>query len=178
MENREDLEWRDVVGYEGLYEVSNYGDVRNVRTGRILPGSTDGEYERVKLSKDHEQHRYGKHRLVAQAFIPNPNNYPIINHKDENKSNNKYDNLEWCTFAYNNTYNSIHINRGLKQRFKPKVTEEVRQKIIESNRTRTVTEEHKRKTSESLKRYYKVKKEFEELEKLGYVRGITYEKKK
>ena len=54
------------------------------------------------------------HRLVAKAFLPNPDNLPIINHKDENPANNNVDNLEWCTYSYNNTYNDVHIKNAKK----------------------------------------------------------------
>lgn len=175
---KQNKEWRPVVGYEGLYEVSNYGDVYNIKRNHMMkPNDRDG-YKIVRLSKNGARYETGAHRLVAQAFIPNPNNYPVVNHKDENPSNNNVDNLEWCTVGYNNTYNNKHITTGHKLRFnKLNISEEGRQRKIETNRTRKVTDEQKRKTSESLKQYYKTKKEFDELEKQGYVRGVTYEKR-
>lgn len=104
--------WLDVVGYEGLYEVSNYGRVRSVYTKRVLsPGLSQG-YFYVALYKDKKRSNKQVHRLVAEAFIPNPNNFPIINHKDEVKTNNMVENLEWCSYAYNNTYNGLAVKRG------------------------------------------------------------------
>lgn len=104
-------EFRDIKGYEGLYQVSNLGNVKSLGNGnsnnskeRILkPGNSNG-YKRVVLSKNKEKKMYCVHRLVAQAFIHNPNNYPMINHKDENPLNNCVENLEWCTCKYNNNY--------------------------------------------------------------------------
>lgn len=96
-----------IKGFEGLYEVSNIGQVRNIRTGRILKqkiGSGSNGYCRVGLHKDGVQKWFSVHRLVALAFIPNPNNLPEVNHKDECKTNNRIDNLEWCTGKYNKNY--------------------------------------------------------------------------
>ena len=97
--------WKPVVGYEGLYEVSNFGRVRSLRRNKILKlkNEVDG-YIRVTLCNGGTEKLYQVHRLVAQAFIPNPDNLPQINHKDEVKSNNIVTNLEWCTVHYNNTY--------------------------------------------------------------------------
>ena len=104
-------EWRDIEGYEGLYQVSNLGRVRslNCRGHKgcigILTPRLDGKgYEMVALYKEGKARNTKVHRLVAQAFIPNPNNYPQVNHKDENKINNNVSNLEWCTVLYNNCY--------------------------------------------------------------------------
>ena len=96
-------EWRDIKGYEGLYQVSNLGRVRSER--KILKGTPDKDgYLRVALCKNGTRKYFGIHRLVAIAFIYNTNNYPCVNHRDENKTNNRAKNLEWCTIAYNNCY--------------------------------------------------------------------------
>ena len=102
--NNKDEKWLPVVGYEGLYEVSNFGRVKNKR-GRFVSQSVQvSGYKRVTLSKNNKYSMKLVHRLVAEAFIPNPNNYAIVNHKDENKLNNIVTNLEWCTQSYNTTY--------------------------------------------------------------------------
>lgn len=94
--------WKDIVGYEGLYQVSNFGKVKNIKTLKILkPSLTYNGYEMVKLSKNSKVKNFRINRLVAEAFIPNPNNYPIVNHKDGNKLNNNINNLEWCSYSYN-----------------------------------------------------------------------------
>ena len=102
--------WRDVVGYEGFYEVSNLGRVKNVKSRLILtPLNTKG-YEALTLCKEGKRKQLYIHRLVAMAFIPDPNNYPLINHKDEVTNNNVVENLEWCTQKYNMNYGTV-INR-------------------------------------------------------------------
>lgn len=105
--------WKDVVGYEGMYCVSNFGNIYSLYTNKVLNHGTrkDG-YQYVILSKEDKKKYKMIHRLVAEAFIPNINNLPIINHKDENPSNNNANNLEWCTWKYNATYNDVHIKRG------------------------------------------------------------------
>lgn len=96
--------WRDIPDYPN-YQVSNLGNVRNVKFGRIIkPSMTNKGYLRVCLWGNGESKNYRVHRLVAQAFIPNPNNYPEINHKDKNRQNNYVNNLEWCTSQYNIDY--------------------------------------------------------------------------
>lgn len=122
-------EWRDIKGYEGLYQVSNLGRVKSLarktnnqygKKERLMTQKLDKDgYKRVGLNKNGKQIYYGVHRLVAQAFISNPNNYPQINHKDENKSNNKVDNLEWCDGKYNQNYGTINERRT--QKLKKKV---------------------------------------------------------
>ena len=114
--------WKDIKGYEGLYQVSNKGRVRSLDRkdwmhvsncyrklkGKILkPGHNTWGYQQVQLSDalgGKKGKRVSVHRLVACAFIPNPNEYPCVNHKDCNKDNNSVDNLEWCTHEYNNNY--------------------------------------------------------------------------
>ena len=102
-------QWRPVKGYEGLYEVSSLGRVKSLnynRTGveKILkPGMTSG-YLQVGLYKDGEVKHFYVHRLVAEAFLPNPEGLTEVNHKDENKENNVVGNIEWASRLYNNNY--------------------------------------------------------------------------
>lgn len=109
------------------------------------------------LSKDGKMKHYKVHRLVAMAFIPNPNNLPIINHKDENPSNNNVNNLEWCTVAYNNAYGTARKRASKKMRgenspfYGKHLSEEHKKKLSESHKGKTLSEEHKKKISESHK---------------------------
>ena len=113
-------EWRDIKGFEGKYMVSNLGRVKSLnyrRTGKekIMKGVPDGHgYLQVKLWKDGKDKKYMINRLVAQAFLPNPDNLPEVNHKDEDKTNNCVENLEWCSRLYNNTYNGRAKKVGKK----------------------------------------------------------------
>ena len=98
--------WKDIDGYEGLYQVSIFGEVRNTK-GRTRKGVLGGHgYLQIMLSKCGKTRTFLVHRLVAQAFIPNPDGLPEVNHKDENKQNNAVDNLEWCTPQYNMDYSN------------------------------------------------------------------------
>ena len=105
--------WKDIEGYEGLYQVSNLGRVKSLpRHGTrsdqptvLSQSKSDKGYLRVCLTKNCKQRTIQVHRLVAEAFIPNEANLPQVNHKDENKQNNRADNLEWCDCRYNNCYN-------------------------------------------------------------------------
>lgn len=106
--------WRTVEGFEGYYEVSNLGRVRSVdrvdnmghfQKGKLLVGGIDSYgYKKVGLCKNGKVKTITVHRLVAETFIPNPDNLPCINHKDEDKNNNTVWNLEWCTVEYNDNY--------------------------------------------------------------------------
>lgn len=111
--------WKAIKNYEGVYEINKLGEIRRVKTGKILRGyvGPDG-YKRVGLTVNCKTKPYLIHRLIAIAFIPNPNNYPCVNHKDENKSNNSLDNLEWCTYKYNLNYGT-HNLRANESRKKP-----------------------------------------------------------
>ena len=107
-------EWRSVIGYEGLYEISSLGKVKRVgrfgNNGKFLSPrqlhsfNDKNNYKRVNLWKNGHMKQYPIHRLVANAFIPNPYRHPCVNHLDENKANNVVDNLEWCSFARNNSW--------------------------------------------------------------------------
>lgn len=103
--------WRDIKGYEGIYQVSNFGNVKRLvgfgcRNERIRKTFKKKKYPylRVNLCKNNIHQIFSIHRLVAEAFIPNPNNLPEVNHKDENVQNNRVDNLEWCNHLYNCEY--------------------------------------------------------------------------
>ena len=118
--------WKPILNYEGLYEVSNWGRVKSLKFGkeRILkPGTNKYGYLIVILCKNGKVKSFSVHRLVAEAFLPNPHNYPCVNHKDECKTNNNVNNLEWCTYTYNNNYGTkierISKNRDTSKYFKP-----------------------------------------------------------
>ena len=102
--------WKPITGYEGLYEVSSLGRIKSLNynhTGKekILKICKDGRgYLCANLCKDGKAKNHAIHRLVAKAFLPNPDNLPQVNHKDENKENNKVENLEWCSRSYNCSY--------------------------------------------------------------------------
>ena len=116
MESYTDEIWKDVVGWEGLYKVSSYGRVKSFRKKEphILSSCVGKHGYNVVLLHDGKGKRKNErvHRLVAQAFIPNTNNYPYINHKDENKTNNRINNLEWCTAEYNSNYGTCKERIG------------------------------------------------------------------
>lgn len=152
---------KPVVGYEGYYEVDMYGNVYSVaRTvqvndnGRIYDKPVKEKkltaskhscgYRTVTLTRNgNMEHRY-VHRIVAEAYIPNPQNLPYINHKDEDKTNNFVGNLEWCTASYNNTYNGKNIKHSEKLKGR-KFTEEHKEKIRQSN----IGKHHKGERKES-----------------------------
>ena len=101
--------WKDIPGYEGIYQISNLGRVKSFynykRDGNnILKPKIKHGYYQIGLRRNGIRKWHQLHRLIAKAFIPNPNNLPQINHIDENKLNNSIDNLEWCSVSYNNTY--------------------------------------------------------------------------
>lgn len=120
--------WKDIKGFEGLYQISNFGRVKSLKRivqrgsnykpvcERILKEGDNDGYAFVVLSKNGKCKTKGIHRLVAEAFIPNPYDLPLINHKDENSKNNHVDNLEWCNYSYNNSYNNVRIKAATNKR--------------------------------------------------------------
>lgn len=113
--------WGDIPDYEGIYQVSNCGEVMrlqsydargHLRNSKIIKQRIDADgYKAVGLHKDGEEKKYMVHRLVAMVFIPNPYNYEEVNHKDENKQNNFVSNLEWCSHKYNVNYGNTQTRR-------------------------------------------------------------------
>ena len=121
-------EWRDIKGYEGIYQISNKGRVKSLnykRTGKekiLSPGKRRGYFYISLYKKGEKPKNFDIHRLVAQAFLPNPDNLPVVNHKDENKLNNNVENLEWCTFAYNTIYS---VNGGKPRKIQCVETQQI-----------------------------------------------------
>lgn len=125
-------QWKDIVGFEGLYAVSDLGRVRSLDrdilrrdgsvmhvNGKIMPqyekyGNSPFPRLQVNLSKGEKRYSKQVSRLVAIAFIPNPNNLPQVNHKDENPLNNNVNNLEWCTSEYNHNYGTRNQRQAEK----------------------------------------------------------------
>lgn len=99
----------------------------HIKEKKLIPIELKNKYLKVSLSKNNNVNSYLIHRLVAEAFMPNPNNYSCVNHKDENKQNNSVDNLEWCTFLYNNTYGTKIERQIQKQINNPKNSKKINQ---------------------------------------------------
>ena len=122
--------WKDVQGFNGVYQVSNYGNMRSishvqhytdsigrnvtrsVKGKRLIPTPIQRGYAGVTLYDNGKKITKCVHTLVATAFIDNPNGLPQVNHKDENKLNNRVDNLEWCTCSYNINYGTGNNRRS------------------------------------------------------------------
>lgn len=183
-------EWRPIYGYEGLYEVSSYGRVRSLDRyevnnlgykrllkGKILsPGIRKDGYFVVSLRNK----MFRVHRLVAQAFIPNPDELPQVNHKDEDKSNNNVDNLEWCDSKYNNNYGTARIRTketlikngywsGLsKEEYRKKYNQDNKEYIKEYRKkySQKYYQDNKDKIKDKVRSYYQThKKEYNEWKK-------------
>ena len=136
--------WKDIEGYEGYYQISNMGRVKSLERTvwnsglnggcyvtipeKIMKGVADGhDYLQVKLYKDGKDKKCRINRLVASAFLENPQNLPEVNHKNEDKTDNRVENLEWCSSSYN-------INYGARNK-----------KVAEKLKGRKLSEEHKKK---------------------------------
>lgn len=136
-------EWRDIPGYEGYYQVSNFGrvkrlprhkatDKRETHNNIRKPKLTSRGYLSVNLSKDNKVSFFFIHRLVAMAFLPNPNKLPVVNHKDENPQNNYVGNLEWCTVQYNCEYGTARERQRISRANNPN-DKRVRKLVGEKN---------------------------------------------
>lgn len=137
--------WKDIEGYEGLYQVSSLGRIkslerldscgRKIKSRFLKPIKTNKrvEYQQVSLCQNGKVKNYLVHILVAKAFIPNINNYTDINHKDENPSNNTASNLEWCTPAYNNSYGTRIKRMAMTQKNRKDCSKKVAQYDLQGN---------------------------------------------
>ena len=134
-------------GFEDRYLISKSGKVYSIKSKMIMkPNIGRGGYYSVSLTdNNHKLHHLYLHQLLAKQFIPNPNNCPVINHKDENKLNNDLSNLEWCDYTYNNTYNNIHKKRG------EKISETIKKRGGQHNKGKKMSEKQKRKLSTAKK---------------------------
>lgn len=174
--------WKDIIGFEGLYQVSNLGRVRSLdRTtshncfikGKILKTRIHKDYVVIQLSEHNKCTSKQVHRLVAETFLENPNNLPQVNHKDENPLNNVVENLEWCDAKYNNNYGN-HIQKTIDTKvakgYWDRESIELNKMIdikIDKNDTKAYAkayhkaynEIHKEKISARHKAYYEANKE-------------------
>lgn len=170
--------WKPIDGFEEYYSVSSYGRVKSydrivnlpnggsyIKKGKILKPHVDSDgYHVVKLFGTKINRFFKVHRLVALAFIDNPENLSIVNHIDENKQNNHVENLEWCSVEYNNNYGTrndrISTSRMGVGKGQPLSEETKRRMSIAHSKPsgRLVSAETRSKISNSLKEYYKGRK--------------------
>lgn len=140
--------WKPIKGFEGLYEISNTGLVKSLRREvpnnggisivkeKILkPQKEKNGYLRIGLNKRNKKYMFLIHRLIAESFIPNVNNYAEINHKDGNKSNNNVDNLEWCSRSYNIKHSYINKlrNTDINRKNAKKMIEKNKRKVVQKD---------------------------------------------
>lgn len=127
--------WKDIDGTNGMYQISNYGEVKSFtkfKNGDLLkPSNFSNGYLFVHIKRNGQRRSNLVHRLVAEAFIPNPERFPQVNHKDENKKNNRADNLEWC----DNRYNNIYGTKNQRASEKNKISHCIPVVCIELNKT-------------------------------------------
>ena len=136
-------QWKPVKDYEGLYWISDLGNIKSAKGLKRKATQING-YEYVTLYKNGKQSHKLIHRLVAEAFLPNPDMLPEVNHISENKLDNSVNNLEWCTHKYNHNFGTGHDKSAEKQGRKVKLEGEI-VKIHESVReaARSVGKSHK-----------------------------------
>ena len=160
-------EWRSIPGYEGLYEVSSYGRVKSLERyksnnggiqlikERILkPNNTKKGYLTVQIRNK----KFKVHRLVALTFIPNPENLPQVNHKDEDKTNNNVDNLEWCDAKYNSNYGTS-IERMINTKIEKGYYNKERCFLDSKERQKLYNKQYQQEHKEELKEYRNKNKE-------------------
>lgn len=137
--------WTDIITHKGLYQISDLGRVRNNK-GQILSQTLYPKtgYLRVHLSKNGKAEWYTVHRLVAEAFIENPDGLPNVNHKDEIKTNNRVNNLEWCTQSYNCNYGTRNKRISKTKQNDTRLSKKV--KCVETNITYPSAKEAERQT--------------------------------
>lgn len=142
--------WKDIENYEGLYQVNELGEIKSKR-GILKPFTDKDGYLKVGLHKNGIHKQFFVHRLVAKAFISNPDNLPEINHKDENKSNNTVSNLEWCTRIYNINYGSHNEREAFTKSNRYNVYDEFNKLIVSNGTFKTLyqTLKHSAKTLNS-----------------------------
>lgn len=179
MRNAQDNRWCDIPGYEGLYKCSTQGQIlslervvtrrdgiqKTIAERYLTPIAHNHGYKSVTLCKNGKRQKWLVHRIVALTFLPNPANLPCINHKNQDKADNRVENLEWCTVAYNNTYGdkvqrSAEKHRGHRHSLETKrrmseahknISEETRQKLSLAHIGKRHSDESKRHVSEFAK---------------------------
>ena len=113
--------WKPIKNYEGLYEVSNLGNVKSIKNNTLIKPALNKGYLRLVLYKNGKKKNKTIHQLVAQAFIDNPNDYICVNHINEVKTDNRVENLEWCDNNYNDNYGTR--NKRIAKRLSKKIVQ-------------------------------------------------------
>lgn len=125
--------WKDIKGYEGLYQISNLGRVKSFHrdSERILKNrNSSGGYQTLILTKNKTSKNFLVHRLVAESFIPNPESKKEVNHIDEDKTNNRVDNLEWMNHIENSMFGTRNERSSINRFGNPKTGRQVRAKFL------------------------------------------------